>query len=336
MIGLDIGTSHIKLCQIEKRENQCHIKAALMARNKVAPEGTKPEVELAAQIKTLLREIGTPAEPVASAIGSSGIVSRNFDFPKLPYQELKGALALETGQSASLDVNSMYSDFVILNPEGTDKLDVLFVGVPKDEIDKRIQVLQGAGIEPLIIDINNLALANCFWVFDPNPAKEAVVLLDIGHTYTNISVVDNDELRFARNITCGGQNITQEIARSLGVTPDQAESIKKHPELWGELGLNIKSVLRKSVPDLLEVVYRAMEYCMSRKKLASLDKILLTGGTSSLNGLESFFAETLGFHTEKWNPLMAADVDPGTHKEFGHFLSVALGLAVRNEKTTRA
>jgi type IV pilus assembly protein PilM len=182
------------------------------------------------------------------------------------------------------------------------------------------------------MDIDNLALVNCFLAFEPEPEKESVVLLDVGHTYTNISVLDSGQLRFIRNVAFGGKDISQEISNSYGMYFEMAEEIKKRPQLWGEIGLNMKNILKKSASELLEAIYRSIEYCMGRKKLLNVDKILLTGGTSSLQGFDSFVSDVLGIPTVKWNPIAHISTTGECRKEQGQFLGVSLGLAIRENK----
>ena len=153
--------------------------------------------------------------------------------------------------------------------------------------------------------------------------------MNIGHTFTNISVIDSGISCVHQDVNFGGANITAEIADIYGIPANSAEEIKKRPDLWKELGLNIKNVLRKSMPDLLEAVYRSMEYCIGRKRIINVDKILITGGTSDVEGIDNFMSEALGIVSAKWNPLDHVESGEGAKKEFGSSLSVALGLAVR-------
>ena len=57
------------------------------------------------------------------------------------------------------------------------------------------------------------------------------------------------------------------------------------------------------MPDLLEAIYRSIEYCLNRNAMLSTDKILLTGGTSYLKDLGSFVEEVLDIPTSTWNPI---------------------------------
>ncbi|MHB9154479.1 MAG: type IV pilus assembly protein PilM [Endomicrobiales bacterium] len=332
MIGLDIGSKFIKICQVEKKGDKHHILLAMMATNPLATRGEKQDADVVNRIRSALKGIELPSRAAATSVGGAQISARNFSFPLLTADELKGAVKLEAEQSIFSDLNMMYTDYQVLTPGDKEKLDVLYVAVPREMVERHMQIIESSGLDMMVMDIDNLALSNCYLAFDPNPGKESVVLLNIGHAQTNISVIDGGELRFVRNVSFGGKDISAEIANSFGVTPEAAEEIKKQPALWGELGLNIKNILRKSMPDLLEAIYRSIEYCMSRKKLINVDKILLTGGTSCLQGIDGFIAEVIGITTEKWNPIAGIEIKGRSKKEMGRFLSVALGLAIRGEK----
>ncbi len=335
MIGLDIGSYYIKLCSIERRGPGINVSLAMMVRNAISPQGGKHDHEVSAIVNKLIRKADLSEGNVAFSASARNVVSRNFEFPKMTNEELKGAVQFEAAQASSLKTGEMYSDFVVLTTDAPKLDEVLYVAAPKNEIESCIQIVRKAGFTPSACDIGNIALANSFWTFDPNPSKESVVMVDIGHSTSNISIVDNDELRFVRSIECGGRDITKEISHHLGVSMDLAESIKRKPEMWNSLGLNMTNILKKSLPDMLEGLYRSVEYCMTRKKLPFVDQILVTGGSSSLLGIENFITESLGFRTKKWNPLVQSDVNIPAYKQWGQFLGVALGLAVRHEKTAR-
>lgn len=331
MIGIDIGSRFIKVCQVVEEK---HGRYRIAAATRVLNPGTGEKLDIAGvseKLRVLSRDVSFDDRATAISIGSSQTLARNFVFPLLPDEELKGAVKLETEQSIFSDINGMYVDYQVLSQLDKDKLDVLFIGAPRDTIDAQISATSAAGFDVSVVDIDNLALANSYLTFNPEAPKATVVLLNIGHTTTNISVIDCGKLRFVRNVNVGGKQISQEIAQMYEVQFAVAEDLKKHPELWPSLGLNIKNVLRKSMPELLESIYRSIEYCMSRKKIINIDKILLTGGSSYLQGMDEFISDVLGITTESWNPLDKMDLTAAAKRDLGRFLTVALGLAIRKD-----
>jgi len=332
LIGIDIGTKYIKIARLEKKGADFLVYSAAMCAAPPPDSSVKQDVLLASKLKAMMKEAFPLNKSVACSIGGSQIVARNFELAALGAEEMEGAVMLEAKQSVSADLASMCCDFQELSGQGKDKKDILFVGAPVELVDKRVRLIENMGLNIELLDIDSLAAVNSYLAFDKDMANQSAVLLNIGHTYTNIAVLDAGALRFIRNVTFGGSNITSEIAALYKIPFEAAEEIKKSRELWESIGLNIKSVLRKSMPDLLEAVYRSMEYCMNRKKILNIDKILITGGTASLYGIDSFISDTLGIATERWNPMDHLVVDDVLRKELGNCFSVAFGLAVRTWK----
>ena len=335
MISLDIGTKYIKMCQLAKNNDTYEIISSAMAPNPVTenPEKKENQIILANRIKSIAKKAFFHQKKTISSIGGGyqSIVSY-FRFPLLAPEEIAGAVSLEAEQSISTTLDSLYTDFQVLPQVENDKIDVLFVAIPTQAFDANMRTIARARLDLQIVDIDNLALTNCFLAFGGDLVNESVVLLDIGHTSTKISVIDGGKLRFIRNVNFGGINISNEIASSFGTSFEIAEEIKKQPDKWDELGLNIKTVLRKSMPDLLEAIYRSIEYCVNRNAMLSTDKILLTGGTSYLKDIGTFVQEVLDIPTITWNPIADLEQTGKAKHGLGQFLSVALGLALRNGK----
>jgi type IV pilus assembly protein PilM len=335
MIGLDIGSKFIKICEVEQKQANYHILTSVIATNFISDQDSDVENDLKIKnrVRAVLNQASLCGKAAALSIGGQGVVSRNFSFPSLGGRELEGAVKLEASQAVFSDISNMYTDFQVLGNTDDGKTEVLFVAVPKEIVDRRMRILEYVDIKPGVMDIDNLALANCYFSFEPSALRDAVVLLNIGHTQTNLCVIEKGKLRFVRNVNFGGLNINKEISSSFGINLGKSENLKKRPDLWNTSGLNIKNILRKSMPDLLEAVYRSIEYCRSRKKLINVDKILITGGSCFTHGIDNFISEVFGINTERWNPLAyTRDEITVQAREAGYYMSVALGLALRNSQ----
>lgn len=328
MIGIDIGSYSIKICQIDIRGGVVYdVNMAI----KDLPEpqrGESREKAIARVIKGILKEYKFNTNKVATALNSSETVIRRLDFPPIPQSELKSVIKLQAEKYIFSDLSEMEVDFHILNSQ-QDKMEVLLIASPETTIDDTMKLIYDSALDLQVVDVNNLALANCFMTFDPNPGEKEVIVLDIGHTKTNFTILSNGRFCYAKCIEFGGKNITSEIERELEITSEKAEEIKISEQLWDEIGLNIKNVLRRTTPDLLEALYRAIEFSQNQSLITTVDNILLTGGTSLLPGIDKFLSEILGIECVIWNPL--ANVEINQEKEIGQFLSIALGLAVRKE-----
>lgn len=327
MIGLDIGSKYIKMCEIEKTDDKYNIIFAALCQNPSNNE--KDDVMLIDKLKSIVKDNSLQSNAAACSVGNAQILMRNFLLPALAHDELKSAVKLEAEQSIFSNLSSMDTDFQILDTIGTDKLSVLFVAAPKQIIDRQMNIVKDINMDLAVMDIDNLAVTNSFLTFEPEAYQQAVMILNAGHSNTNISIVVDGKLIFVRNVNFGGKHVSLEIEKYCDVSSDKAEYIKEHPELWNETGLNIRTILAKSTPDLLEAIYRSIEYCKGRKMITILDKILLTGGTSYLSGIDDFIKEVMDLEVKKWNPLNFLTIPDNSKKHLGNFFTVAMGLALR-------
>ncbi len=329
MVGIDIGTKNIKACSVGCSDGRTFVlRSAFITGSPVSSKGNRVSLT-ARKIREVLRRARVSDPVAASSLGDSQAVIRNFSFPSLSGAELENAVRFETEQSIFSDLNEMYSDYQPLPPAGGNKTEVLFVAVPKAAADERFEVLARAGLSLQSLDIDNLAVADAYAMLTPGALKETVAIADIGYTNTNLCVVDGGKVRFARTVGFGTAAIAGEMVKVYGISQETASDLLQHSALWNKTGVHIKSLLRKSAVDLIEAVYRSIEYCMNRKLFVNVDRMLLTGGGAEISGLDQFVSETIGMRTEKWNPFDHITAPQLRHKEYGCLFATAVGLALR-------
>jgi type IV pilus assembly protein PilM len=219
VIGIDIGTKYIKLASLDRNGNDYTIRAAVMRLNPLQAPSEKSEPQLSLKLKALAKESFPFDKKAASSIGGCQIIARNFEMAPLGREEMEGAVLIEARQSVSADLATMYCDYQEVATSERGKKDLLFIAVPYTLVDRQVAAIENAGLNIELIDIDNFAAANCYTALDRSAAGQSVVLLNIGHSYTNIAVIDSGNVRFIRNVAFGGANITAEIADIYGIPP---------------------------------------------------------------------------------------------------------------------
>jgi type IV pilus assembly protein PilM len=319
MIAVDVGTRYVKICRLDKKGNDFDAKLFL---KEIRDDDTPLNI-----IKDYIKSENLKNENVITSVGDSRALVRKLELPEMPAAELKSTIKLQAERMIYADLNDMDMDYHLLDSEQKNMMEILLVAVPRALVNERMSLIQNTGLNPVVVEIDNLAQANSFLTFEPEAAEQKVVLLDIGHSKSCFTILNKGKFCFTRNVDFGGQNITEVIAKDLQIPETNAEELKKLPEKWSSVGLNIKNILRKSLPDLLEAIYKSIEYCRSQHLIDELDKILITGGTANLNHIDDFFVEILGMEIERWNPLNY--IASANEKEKGLNTAIALGMALR-------
>ncbi len=330
MIGLDLGSKYIKICSLHAKADGNYVVYAAMTSSVSGEDKKDNPIILKNKINELAKQVRAKNNETYLSVGGMDLLARDFSMPKtIDAANLSGAVMLEAENVVFESLDNMYADYMLMPDSPEDKNDILFVASPKRHIDQIIESLSTTALSVEGVSIDNIALANAFVEFnEKRAAKESIVLVNIGSEVSNIAIIDKGQLRFIRNVAFGGSDVTAEIANVYEVSLDVAEQLKRQPEIWDSIGVNIKNILKISSSNLLEAIFRSMEYCVSRQKIGKVDRIMLTGGGALIKGMDTFIYDTLGISTDKWNPLNSEKVRGVSNAELGYFIPVALGLAL--------
>ena len=115
----------------------------------------------------------------------------------------------------------------------------------------------------------------------PPLSGAAVAIADVGATRTQISVVIGGESCFSRELGVGGVDMTQAIARRMGVENDEAEQIKRMPE--GHEA-EVEEALESVLDDLVNELGLSLDFVESHESI-HVGRVLLTGGGAHTPGL---------------------------------------------------
>jgi type IV pilus assembly protein PilM len=194
-----------------------------------------------------------------------------------------------------------------------------------------ITVVEEAGLNPLIVDVDSFALSNQFELNVAEESEEAVALIDIGASIMKTNVMRGGASIFARDIPFGGNQYTQAIAQRLGIAFEQAEAAKlgKDPNVeWDTLVPAVEEVSH----ELSLEVQRTFDYFASTAESERIGKIVLSGGCSQVPGLTEYLASNWGIPVELARPFDRIAV-PEAYAEAvaagGPSLAVAVGLGLR-------
>ncbi|MCC7380253.1 MAG: type IV pilus assembly protein PilM [Deltaproteobacteria bacterium] len=341
-VGLDIGSGSIKVCWLKPGKRNYVLQAfgmlqlppeaivdgALM--NSAAVVDGIQELFAAQKIKT---------KQVATSVSGHSVIIKKINLPQMTPEELEESIQWEAEQYIPFDINDVNIDVQILNVESTQagQMDVLLVAAKKDMVNDYTSVIQEAGLEPVVVDVDAFAVQNQFEVNYEVPRSETVVLINIGASVTNINVLANGVSTFTRDISIGGSQFTDAIQKALNVSYDEAEALK-----LGGGGQESDSVVPQEVERVLQTeseaianeVQRSLDFYAATSADAHLARIFLSGGSAKIPALIKTVERRTGVPVEVMNPFRNIDVssrgfDPQYLKSVEPMAAVAMGLALR-------
>ena len=331
MIGIDIGSYYVKICKILKR-NSKEISIYSLLQNVYNMEYKQKQIVL----KNLLDKINPGRDYAFLAVSGTDIINRDVILSKDRAKSGNfGTFVLEEIKNSINEDLNMYQKACAITRDFSDKeLCVLFSAVHKQKIKDILSLVEGfSNLQIVGVTMEALALANSFVEFGPEYSKkENVALLNMGHKITNVVILNNGKVVFVKDFDWGGQDITRAISNVYKIPEKLAEEIKKRADLRQKIDFNMKNVLKSAGSYLIDTLFRAVEYCVTRHFITNIDRVLITGGTSLTYGLDVFIEETLGINTEKWNPLVDKNIVGYSYKDYYQFCSVVTGLSLENKE----
>jgi type IV pilus assembly protein PilM len=336
-VGLDVGSHSVKCVHLEKRGfnrvELVHAEAVEIPpeeRDLAGEDGTGAKVNA---IKRLMESTGSPRPKIVSAVGGVSTAIRQIELPKMSGKELSSSVKLWARNYIPFDVNEVQLDYQVFGfDKSTRKIRLLLVAVIKDYIQQHIELLHQANVDPMLVDINPLAVMNALLFNEEFRDDQSIIVLDVGDRNTTLCIYSETDPYFVRNLMVSGSDFTRDIQRKLGLPYGDAERYKR-----GEVALPEKKaepqrlieIIGPSLEALIKEVRRSLTYYENQTRTRGFSEIVLTGGSAEMDGLADLLGGELGLPVRILNPFRHVETRdlslPGPSSQY----SLALGLALR-------
>ena len=276
----------------------------------------------------------------------------NFELSEgLKQNEISDFIKSQIAQTFPFPLKELYFDSKIKGNQ------VFLVAGQREIIDKYLEVFKICKLQPVALENESLswnrALIKPHSEISLLRGKEKgkiILILDIGAKTTNLVLFDDEDPILSFSIEIAGNYFTKVISEKLNIPPQKAEELKKR------IGLNPKLkegkiffILQKEILEIVEEIRKIDNYFRQKtgkeilrqaqdgEQGRTIEKIILTGGSSFLPLLTDYLSENLEKEVLIGNPFSKIEVGILKEKEslkdiFGIdsvFYSTAVGLALR-------
>lgn len=361
--GLDISDFSLKIAKIKKGKEFLELES--FGEIKVAPGIIKKgeirkQEELTTIIKKAILEVKgekIKTKYVICSLPEEKAFLQIVKMPKMSKQDLASAILYEAENHIPLPIEKVYLDFQIVSlADHSKEMEVLIAALPRESVDPYISSLKKAGLQPLSLEVESLAIARA--LIKDKTSDRAILLIDFGLTKTGFIVFAGNCVRFSTFIPVSSQGFTKIIAKVLKVEEKEAEKLKIKHGLEGKIHFTIKEnktekkieqgkVFEALVPALTDLLQQIKNYIAYYKTHPSfknfsnnhkgIEKILLCGGGANLKGLPELLSIELKIPVELGNSLINISPDakkkvPKVFLEKSLTYTTAIGLALRGKK----
>ncbi len=343
VIGLDIGSSSVKIIQLKEGKHgymlvnfgMIGLPPETIVDNAIMNSAAVVEV-----IKELLNSTKIKEKNVVMGLSGHSVIIKKITLPTMSQEQLEEAIHWEAEQYIPFDINDVNMDVTILNPNSTvaGQMDVLLVAAKKEMVQDYISIAAEAGLTPVVIDVDVFALQNMFEVnYEMNPG-ETIVLCNIGASNTNLNIINNGISLFTRDLTVGGNMITEEIMKGLNISFEEAEALK----VGGQSTLDGDSVIPQEVDKIIQSVsdmianeiQRSIDFYTATTADSSIGRIYLCGGGAKIASIMRILEARLNIPVELINPFRNIEIDEKRFdteyiQNIAPLASISVGLGIR-------
>ncbi len=339
LLGIDIGTSAVKIVQLLRVGKQYQIAAyanAPIDKGGVLNGVIEKPVLVVNAIERGLSRCGVNVKKAAIALPTSLVTNRVLTFPDgFTDQAMYEQIESEASIHIPFPIDDARFDFskIGLNANKVDAYTVL-VCAKREQVDNRVNAAEAAGITPSIVDVESYCVQRCIaQTAQSLPIKgKGLVLahLEIGAVNTTLTVVRDHDILFQRTQPFGGQLLTQSIAKQYSLSIEEAEIKKRSSNLPDDY---VARVLKPFLNDAAQLAERSLQFFYTSTTYNRVDQLFLAGGCAALPGL----ADSIIHATQAPAVLFAPHTNFSVHSRINErqlsrdaaSLTVAFGLAMR-------
>ena len=347
IVSIDIGTSAIKLVQLEQTASGIRlVNAGIEAYSETNPTVAISTDVISETLERLWRRMGGRGTSVALSIPRLSVTSRRLiNLPAAATDDqLSNLVAMQAETELPFRVEGTIYDYHDAR-RSEDALSVELIAAKRETVQQQIDYLKPLGLAPTSVIPSTLATSVLAGVVNhkDDGSTEMTMVVDIGAGRTDLCLMDGDGLRFSRSFPIGGNHLTHLYEHETGADFELAENRKivnaaldQQSESdassyeWAE---GLVAELRRSINGAKR------ELNINEDRIVS--EIWLCGGGARIRGLAAYIADRLEVPARFWNPLDAFQEVADTKRSnfqavesFGDTLAVALGLGI-NALTSR-
>lgn len=353
VIGVDIGTSSIKVVQLKKQGS----KAILETYGELAlgpyagvevGQATNLSVDkIVEALNDILneKEVNITTRNAGIAIPFRSSLMTVIEMPSnLDQKQLGQVVPIEARKYIPVPITEVALDWTVIPKdeyEFNDSLEegpvkavnanttsVLVIAIHNDVITNYQSIVQKAVVSASFFEVEIFSTMRA--ILDQNLTP--VMILDMGASSTKLYIVEKGIVRVSHTINKGSQDVTSNLAKAMEMSVEKAEIVKREQGISGSHeNRPLKDVMALTLDYIFSEANRVL-LTYEKKTNKNVGQVVLVGGGAALKGLADFAQNS--FETEVvpgdpfakvQTPAFLEEVLKSTGPEF----VVAVGVAIR-------
>jgi type IV pilus assembly protein PilM len=356
VIGIDIGSSAIKVVQLRKQgaravlETYGELALGPYTKSEVGQATNLPPDKIIEALKDILKESNTTTKGAAISIAAGASLLLFIKMPNVGERELQTMIPIEARKYIPVPISEVSLDWWVIPKEEVSVSDfesqdaskapeekgveVLLVVIHNETIARVKEIGTGAGIDLSFFEIEVFSSMRAV----VEQSLDSVMIFDMGAGSTKLYVIERGILRSAHTINRGSQEITLALSRSLGLSVADAERYKRTTGLSADMkDKNANDIITLTLDYIFSETNRVI-FNYQKKYGKNVSRVILVGGGSLLKGFLELARnrfETEVILGDPFNKVIAPAFLEQTLRGAGPEFAVAIGLALRELQEVR-
>jgi len=334
-LGIDIGNDSIKIVELKKEKDKVRLVTYGFSENVNIGKTTWQDsvTNTAKIIQKIIKSSGMTSISAVASLPTFSVFSSVLNLSNVTKKDIASAVHWEAKKVIPLPLDEMILDWKIIKDAESDEsgeTKVLLTGAPQTLVKKYIEIFKKSQVNLLSLETETFSLVRSLIGHD----KSTILLLEIGASTTDVTIVDKGIPMLNRSIDVAGNSITKAIAKNLNVDLDQAEQFKYDMGITSldSLDEGVPKIISESISPIVNEIKYAINLFRGKNGDKEIEKIILSGGSAFLPNLTMYLSKVLDMKVIVGNPWEAVsypvDLQPLLN-EIGPRMSVAIGLALR-------
>lgn len=298
-VGLDIGSYAIKAVVGQPTKDGLDILKMVEVPNPIgafAPDSPQKREQLIGSIKQLFESNDLPTTEVRVSISESQVSTKAVTMPLLSDAELSSAIQWQVEQHIPIPLEEMQYEYVVLrrsdNQSAVQDMDVLLLGTRRQVVQSLADILLESNLDVTAMETDTLAQLRVAELV--MPSNENVAVVNIGASFTSITVVSQGVIQFVHSAPTAGLLFTRAVERGLGLDAVRAEEYKRaYGLLANQLEGKMRTTLTPVMDALVGEIQKAIRFFLSEHTGQALQKMYVTGGSLYLPDLLPYLSQSL-------------------------------------------
>lgn len=347
-LGIDIGSSSIKIVQLQKKGDKAILET--YGELSLGPYGgvsigqstNLPTGKIAQAMNDLLseKEVAITTKVCGLATPFKASLLSVIEMPAVGQKELALMVPIEARKYIPVPISEVTIDWSIIPKseaeevpmvKGENKIktvDILLVAIHNNIINQYREVVSKTGLDAKFFEIEVFSTMRAVLEGVSGP----IMIFDMGASATKLYIIERGLVHSSHTINRGSQDITANIARTLNISTEEAEVIKRSVGMGKTIdGVDLSETVTVIAENIFSEANRFL-FDFQKKRNHNIKSVFLTGGGSALHGFRDLAAQNFKVEVISGDPFEKVETPAflrETLKITGPEFTVAVGAALR-------